>query len=129
MGLNTHRVSNKVSKITSRHLVPLDRAFPAHALVRESKLARTGSNTQVRHRPIANDSGRPSSVIRLSTLHASTDSSSCAARVRPRSRSSQSALMARMGTCMVAGMTAAFACEIGLTLMRHFSERAMTLWD
>ena len=33
MGLNTHRVSNKVSKITSRHLVPLDRAFPAHALV------------------------------------------------------------------------------------------------
>ena len=32
MGLDTHRVSNKVSKITSRHLVPLDRAFPAHAL-------------------------------------------------------------------------------------------------
>ena len=87
MGLDTHRVSNKVSTITSRHLVPLDRAFPAHALVRESKLARTGSNTQVRHRPIANDSGRPSSVLRLSTLHASTDSSSCAARVRPRSRS------------------------------------------
>ena len=29
MGLDTHRVSNKVSKITSRHLVPLDRAFPA----------------------------------------------------------------------------------------------------
>ena len=36
MGLDTHRVSNKVSKITSRHLVPLDRAFPAHALVRGS---------------------------------------------------------------------------------------------
>ena len=33
MGLVTHRVSNKVSKITSRHLVPLDRAFPAHALL------------------------------------------------------------------------------------------------
>ena len=33
MGLDTHRVSNKVAKITSRHLVPLDRAFPAHALV------------------------------------------------------------------------------------------------
>ena len=32
MGLDTHRVSNKVSKITSRPLVPLDRAFPAHAL-------------------------------------------------------------------------------------------------
>ena len=28
MGLVTHRVSNKVSKITSRHLVPLDRAYP-----------------------------------------------------------------------------------------------------
>ena len=35
MGLDTHRVSNKLSKITSRHLVPLDRAFPAHALVHE----------------------------------------------------------------------------------------------
>ena len=35
MGLVTHRVSNKVSKITSRHLVPLDRAFPAHALLHE----------------------------------------------------------------------------------------------
>ena len=33
MGLDTHRVSNKVSKITSRHLVPLDRAFPAHTLL------------------------------------------------------------------------------------------------
>ena len=39
--LDTHRVSNKVSKITSRHLVPLDRAFPAHALLHESSLART----------------------------------------------------------------------------------------
>ena len=36
MGLDTHRVSNKVSKITSRHLVPLDRAFPAHASVHGS---------------------------------------------------------------------------------------------
>ena len=41
MGLVTHRVSNKVSKITSRHRVPLDRAFPAHALVHESSRART----------------------------------------------------------------------------------------
>ena len=41
MGLDTHRVSNKVSKITSRHLVPLDRAFPAHALLHESSRART----------------------------------------------------------------------------------------
>ena len=38
MGLDTHRVSNKVSKITSRHLVPLDRAFPAHALLHEDPL-------------------------------------------------------------------------------------------
>ena len=37
MGLDTHRVSNKVSKITSRHLVPLDRAFPAHALMQLDK--------------------------------------------------------------------------------------------
>ena len=35
------RVSNKVSKITSRHLVPLDRAFPAHALLHESSRAHT----------------------------------------------------------------------------------------
>ena len=38
MGLDTHRVSNKVSKITSRHLVPLNRAFPAHALLHEAPL-------------------------------------------------------------------------------------------
>ena len=42
MGLNTHRVSNKVSKITSRHLVPLDRAFPAHALVHKSSVRLRG---------------------------------------------------------------------------------------
>ena len=40
MGLDTHRVSNKVSKITSRHLVPLDRAFPAHALVHAGDVMR-----------------------------------------------------------------------------------------
>ncbi len=33
MGLDTHRVSNKVSKITSRHLVLLDRAFPGTRVV------------------------------------------------------------------------------------------------
>ena len=38
MGLDTHRVSNKVSKITSRHLVPLDRAFPAHAKMHDAKI-------------------------------------------------------------------------------------------
>ena len=39
MGLDPHRVSNKVSKITSRHLVPLDRAFPAHALMHNPSAA------------------------------------------------------------------------------------------
>ena len=71
MGLDTHRVSNKVSKITSRHLVPLDRAFPAHALVHKSKL--TGSiPTMVPHRPMAYEFGRPMSVIAFSMLHASS---------------------------------------------------------
>ena len=71
MGLDTHRVSNKVSKITSRHLVPLDRAFPAHALVHKSKL--TGRiPTMVPHRPMAYEFGRPMSVIVLSMLHASS---------------------------------------------------------
>ena len=63
MGLDTHRVSNKVSKITSRHLVPLDRAFPAHALVHDSKLTVNDPNPEASHRPILYDSGRPSSVI------------------------------------------------------------------
>ena len=63
MGLDTHRVSNKVSKITSRHLVPLDRAFPAHALLHESELARTGPDPQFLHRPMRYDIGLPSPVI------------------------------------------------------------------
>ena len=63
MGLVPHRVSNKVLKITSRHLVPLDRAFPAHALVHESKLTCGGPNPEATHRPTRYDSGRPISVI------------------------------------------------------------------
>ena len=63
MGLDTHRVSNKVSKITSRHLVLLDRAFPAHALVHDSKLTDSDLNPEATHRPMLYDSGRPSSVI------------------------------------------------------------------
>ena len=59
----------------------------AAALLRKSKLAPSAPTRRFRHRSIANDSGRPSSVIRLSTLHASTDSTACAARVRLRSRS------------------------------------------
>ena len=87
MGLVTHRVSNKVSKITSRHLVPLDRAFPAHALVHDSKLTVNDPNPQASHRPILYDSGRPSSVIWFRTLHATTDSATRPPRDRARSRS------------------------------------------
>ena len=87
MGLDTHRVSNKVSKITSRHLVPLDRAFPAHALVHDSKLTVNDPNPEARHRPILYDSGRPSSVIWFRTLHATTDSATRPPRDRARSRS------------------------------------------
>ena len=87
MGLDTHRVSNKVSKITSRHLVPLDRAFPAHALVHDSKLTVNDPNPEASHRPILYDSGRPSSVIWFRTLHATTDS----ATRPPRAASSLSA--------------------------------------
>ena len=63
MGLDTHRVSNKVSKITSRHLVPLDRAFPAHALAHESELARIDPDPRLLHRPMRYDIGLPSPVI------------------------------------------------------------------
>ena len=87
MGLVTHRVSNKVSKITSRHLVPLDRAFPAHALVHDSKLTVNDPNPEASHRPILYDSGRPSSVIWFRTLHATTDSATRPPRDRARSRS------------------------------------------
>ena len=87
MGLDTHRVSNKVSKITSRHLVPLDRAFPAHALVHDSKLTVNDPNPEASHRPILYDSGRPSSVIWFRTLHATTDSATRPPRDRVRSRS------------------------------------------
>ena len=81
MGLDTHRVSNKVSKITSRHLVPLDRAFPAHALLHESSRARTmppdriltgRCDTTLVGRGRSSDSrshnrGRPHSLARLSS--------------------------------------------------------------
>ena len=87
MGLDTHRVSNKVSKITSRHLVPLDRAFPAHALVHDSKLTVNDPNPEASHRPILYDFGRPSSVIWFRTLHATTDSATRPPRERARSRS------------------------------------------
>ena len=87
MGLDTHRVSNKVSKITSRHLVPLDRAFPAHALVHDSKLTVNDPNPEASHRPLLYDSGRPSSVIWFRTLPATTDSATRPPRDRARSRS------------------------------------------
>ncbi len=82
--LDTHRVSNKVSKITSRHLVPLDRAFPAHALVHESELARNDPHPEAPHLPISYDSGPPRSVIRFRMLHASSASALCPPGVRAR---------------------------------------------
>ena len=84
MGLDTHRVSNKVSKITSRHLVPLDRAFPAHALLHESELARNDPHPEAPHLPISYDSGPPRSVIRFRMLHASSASALCPPGVRAR---------------------------------------------
>ncbi len=84
MGLDTHRVSNKVSKITSRHRVPLDRAFPAHALVHESNVARNDLDPVIGHRLIAYDAGLPKSLIRFSTLHARTASAPCPAELRAR---------------------------------------------
>ena len=79
MGLDTHRVSNKVSKITSRHLVPLDRAFPAHALVHESSLARTMPTGQDPHLPMQYDAGWPRAVIRLRIAQPRTTSLPCPA--------------------------------------------------
>ena len=75
MGLDTHRVSNKVSTITSRHLVPLDRAFPAHALVHESKL--TGSIPTVGASPTNGVRVRPAKPSHL--IHG------CCTRGRPQS--------------------------------------------
>ena len=73
----------------SRHLVPLDRAFPAHALVHDSKLTVNDPNPEASHRPILYDSGRPSSVIWFRTVHATTDSATRPPRDRARSRSSR----------------------------------------
>ena len=44
MGLDTHRVSDKVSKITSRHPVPLDRAFPGTRVVCDGSCGRPTKN-------------------------------------------------------------------------------------
>ena len=70
-----------------RHLVPLDLAFPAHALVHDSKLTVNDPHPEASHRPILYDSGRPSSVIWFRTLHATTDSATRPPRDRTRSRS------------------------------------------
>ena len=84
MGLDTHRVSNKVSKITSRHLVPLDRAFPAHALLHESSRARHDAHRQDPHLPMRYDTGRPRAVIRLRISQPRTTSLPCPAGLRAR---------------------------------------------
>ena len=67
MGLDTHRVSNKVSKITSRHLVLLDRAFPAHALVHESGVRFRGGRPGRQCR--VHTHGRPREVARGRLTH------------------------------------------------------------
>ena len=125
MGLDTHRVSNKVSKITSRHLVPLDRAFPAHALVHDSKLTVNDPNPEARHRPILYDSGRPSSVIWFRTLHATTDSATRPPRDRARSRSPRidlyrkNALVSSMGRCNAEMITRRRGHGVDQTDPRH----------
>ena len=68
MGLDTHRVSNKVSKITSRHLVPLDRAFPAHALLHESSRARTMPPDRIFHLPLRQTEGFLRSIVGMLCL-------------------------------------------------------------
>ena len=60
-----------------------EKAWPV-ALLRKSKLAPSASETSICHRPSANDFGRPSSVIRFSTLQESTDSTARPAAVRAR---------------------------------------------
>ena len=65
-------------------LSPLTRAFPAHALVHESNVARNDPDPVVGHRLIAYDAGLPKSIIRFSTLHARTASAPCPAELRAR---------------------------------------------
>ena len=84
MGLDTHRVSNKVSKITSRHLVPLDRAFPATRVVARIVTGPHEAHRQDPHRPMRYDTGRPSSVIRLRISQPRTTSLPCPVGLRAR---------------------------------------------
>ena len=91
MGLDTHRVSNKVSKITSRHLVPLDRAFPAHASVHEPESkghrpAPTEFRTGSRTRPADQARSSGSGCYTRSTLQFPVPSSRFALRVADRPR-------------------------------------------
>ena len=60
---NQQTFRTRFRRSPSRHLVPLDRAFPAHALLHESELARTDPDPQFLHRPMRYDIGLPSPVI------------------------------------------------------------------
>ena len=72
----------RFQRITSRHLVPLDRAFPAHALVHESSLH--DANRQDPHLPMRYDTGRPRAVIRLRIAQPRTSSLPCLSGLRAR---------------------------------------------
>ncbi len=87
MGLDTHRVSNKVSKITSRHLLLLDRASPGTRAGASIETKVECGCERLNQLPIAADAGRPSSVIRLRMLQASRASTTWASGSRARSRS------------------------------------------
>ena len=59
----------------------------SQALVHDSKLTVNDPNPEARHRPLLYDSGRPSSVIWVRTVHATTDSATRPPRDRARRRS------------------------------------------
>ena len=84
MGLDTHRVSNKVSKITSSHLVPLDRASPGTRVVARIVTGPHDAHRQDPHLPMRYDTGRPRAVIRLRISQPRTTSLPCPAGLRAR---------------------------------------------
>ncbi len=86
MGLDTQRVSNKVSKITSRHLVLLDRACPGTRVGAWIAEKLECGPQRVIQLSIAQDADRPSSIIRFRMLQAISASVFCALECRARSR-------------------------------------------
>ena len=84
MGLDAHRVSNKVSKITSRHLVPLNRAFPGTRVGARIVTGPHDANRRDPHMPMRYDTGRPRAVIRFRISQPRTTSLPCLAGLRAR---------------------------------------------